>query len=271
MYSKGRVLEVERLGTVSSATNTRLEALVFLWCCTRTRFGRVMFSTVEEELEMNTLLEMCSGSKLVVNDGKYRGMRLLMPGDTKPIHTRVIVSAMHKLMRQKRSAELVYLLGCFYVAVWNDPGDPQVAQMKLKLTCVSNRFAVCVFEEGCMLLINERAQRAVVRFCVSFARFVCLLSACAPDFPLVFLHLQVTELITMEKVRIASNWPAVIKHILRIVSILHYAQRGRIISLVKSHALLRNPTFTSVCPLPTRPTLGRDVNSSAMDIIYGQV
>ena len=45
----------------------------------------------------------------------------------------------------------------------------------------------------------------------------------------------------MEKVRIVSNWPAVIKHILRIVSILHQAQRGRIISLVKSHALLRNP------------------------------
>jgi len=133
-----------------------------------------MFSPVEEKVEVDALLEMCTGAKLVVNDGKYRGMRLLMPGDTKPIHTRVIVSAMHKLMRQKRSAELVYLLGCFYVAVSNDPGDPQVAQMKSKLTCVSNRFAVCVFEEGCMLLINERAQRAVVRLCVPCARFVSL-------------------------------------------------------------------------------------------------
>ena len=121
---------------------------------------------------MDALLEMCSGSKLVVNDGKYRGMRLLMPSDTKPIHTRVIVSAMHKLMRQKRSAELVYLLGCFYVAVSKDPGDPQVAQMKSKITCVSNRFAVCVFEEGCMLLINERAQRTVVRLCMSYTRVV---------------------------------------------------------------------------------------------------
>ena len=121
---------------------------------------------------MDALLEMCSGSKLVVNDGKYRGMRLLMPSDTKPMHTRVVVSAMHKLMRQKRSAELVYLLGCFYVAVSNDPGDPQVAQMKSKITCVSNRFAVCVFEEGCMLLINEHAQRTVVRLCIVCTRFV---------------------------------------------------------------------------------------------------
>jgi len=52
--------------------------------------------------------------------------------------------------------------------------------------------------------------------------------------------MQVLELITMEKVRVVSNWPAVIKHVLRIASILHNAQRGRIISLVKSHALLRN-------------------------------
>jgi len=125
-------------------------------------------------VQLDALLEMCSGSKLVVNDGKYRGMRLLMPSDTKPIHTRVIVSAMHKLMRQKRSGELVYLLGCFYVAVSKDQGDPQVAQMKSKLTCVSNRFAVCVFEEGCMLLINERAQRTVVRLCRLCIRFcVC--------------------------------------------------------------------------------------------------
>ena len=50
----------------------------------------------------------------------------------------------------------------------------------------------------------------------------------------------------MEKVRIASNWPAVIKHMLRIVSILHHAQRGRIISLVKSHALLRNPCLNKL-------------------------
>jgi len=131
-----------------------------------------MFSPAEENVEMDALLEMCSGSKLVVNDGKYRGMRLLMPSDTKPMHTRVVVSAMHKLMRQKRSAELVYLLGCFYVAVSNDPGDPQVAQMKSKITCVSNRFAVCVFEEGCMLLINEHAQRTVVRLCIVCTRFV---------------------------------------------------------------------------------------------------
>jgi len=133
-----------------------------------------MFSSVDEKVEMDVLLEMCKGSTLVVNDGKYRGMRVLMPGDTKPIHTRVIVSAMHKLMRQKRSGELVYLLGCFFVAVWNDPGDPQVAQMKSKITAVCNRFAVCVFEEGCMLLINERAQRAVVRACV-MRRFLCIL------------------------------------------------------------------------------------------------
>jgi len=133
-----------------------------------------MFSPVDEKVEMDALLEMCKGSKLVVNDGKYRGMRLLMPGDTKPIHTRVIVSAMHKLMRQKRSGELVYLLGCFFVAVWNDPGDAQVAQMKSKITCVCNRFAVCVFEEGCMLLINERAQRAVVRVFVCVMCLFCI-------------------------------------------------------------------------------------------------
>ena len=121
-----------------------------------------MFSNEQDHKAVEKLVDMCHGCKLVVNEGKYRGMRLLMPGDTKPIHTRIIVSAMHKLMRQKRSGELIYLLGCFYVAVSEDPGNPQIAQMKSKLTCVTNRFAVCIFEEGCMLLINELAQRIVV-------------------------------------------------------------------------------------------------------------
>jgi len=123
-----------------------------------------MFSDEQDKKGVDELVAMCHGCKLVVNDGKYRGMRLLMPGDTKPIHTRIIVSAMHKLMRQKRSGELVYLLGCFYVAVSKDPGNPQISQMKSKLTCVSNRFAVCIFEEGCMLLINELAQGIVVLY-----------------------------------------------------------------------------------------------------------
>jgi len=196
-----------------------------------------MFSNEQDEKAMDELLDMCRGSKLVVNDGKYRGMRLLMPRDTKPIHTRVIVSAMHKLMRQKRSGELVYLLGCFFVAVSGDPGNPQVAQMKSKLTCVINWFAVCVFEEGCMLLINDFAQQTVVKF----LRFIALNSMHLAHFSDDLLTLQVRLLVSMERKRLGSNWTGVIKYMMRIVSILDKAQRGRIISLVKSQALLMNP------------------------------
>ena len=45
----------------------------------------------------------------------------------------------------------------------------------------------------------------------------------------------------MELARMRSDWIDVIKYMMRIVSILDQAQRGRIISLVKSHALLGNP------------------------------
>jgi len=47
----------------------------------------------------------------------------------------------------------------------------------------------------------------------------------------------------MERARMRSDWIAVIKYMMRIVSILDQAQRGRIISLVKSHALLGNPVY----------------------------
>ena len=67
----------------------------------------------------------------------------------------------------------------------------------------------------------------MVRLCVPCARFVSLWLRARLISPLFFFNLQVTELITMEKVRIASNWPAVIKHTLRIVSILHYFGRCR--------------------------------------------
>ena len=121
-----------------------------------------MFESAAENLHLEDLLKMCKPSILHVNDGKYMGMHLVMPGETKGIHTRIIVSAMHKLMRQKLSGELVYMLGCFYMAVSKDPGNPQAGPMKANMTSVSNRFAICIFEEGCMLLLDEPGQRTVV-------------------------------------------------------------------------------------------------------------
>jgi len=79
------------------------------------------------------------------------------------------------------------------------------------------------------------------------------------------MYLQVMELITMEKVRIASNWPAVIKYTLRIVSILHYAQRGRIISLVE--------TITNAPNIGSRRELiccGYNIRCSAVFRSWGQ-
>jgi len=48
----------------------------------------------------------------------------------------------------------------------------------------------------------------------------------------------------MQQARLASEWKKVIKYMLRIVSLVHLTKRGRIISLVKSHALLGNPCIS---------------------------
>jgi len=50
----------------------------------------------------------------------------------------------------------------------------------------------------------------------------------------------------LETCRQDSDWMCVTKYMLRVVSILDMCQRGRIISLVKSHALLGNACSTSM-------------------------
>jgi len=112
---------------------------------------------------LHLLLAMCADAELVVEDGKYYGMRLLMAGETEPIHPRTIVSATHKWMRQKRSKQLVFMFGCLYVAVSKDStGDPQKGPYKGHLTRIQNRMCIAVLEEGGFQFLHRCAQKRVV-------------------------------------------------------------------------------------------------------------
>jgi len=127
-------------------------------------------------IALNELLAMCAGAKLVVEDGKYYGMRLLMAGETEAIHPRTIVSATHKWMRQKQSKQLVFMFGCLYVAVSKDTtGNPHKGPYKGHLTRIQNRICITVLEEGGFQFLDHCAQKRVVSFISFFFRTMMLL------------------------------------------------------------------------------------------------
>ena len=114
-------------------------------------------------IALNALLAVCADSVLVVEDGKYYGMRLLMSGQTEAIHPRIIVSATHKWMRQKQTKQLIFMFGCLYVAVSKDAnGDPHKGPFKGHLTRIQNRICIAVMEEGGFQFLDHRAQQRVV-------------------------------------------------------------------------------------------------------------
>jgi len=113
-------------------------------------------------MALDLLLVQCESATLVVQDGKYYGMRLLMPGQTEPIHPRIIVSATHKWMRQKKSAQLVFMLGCFYSAVSKDSDNASRGSFMGHVTRIQNRFAITILEEGGMQFLDKTAQQQVV-------------------------------------------------------------------------------------------------------------
>lgn len=127
---------------------------------------------------LNALLAMCADAVLVVDDGKYYGMRLMMPEQTEAIHPRVIVSATHKWMRQKQSKQLVFMFGCLYTAVSKDTaGDPQTGPFKGHLTRIQNRICIAVMEEGGFQFLDRHTQQQVVS-CDSLASAHCNTARC---------------------------------------------------------------------------------------------
>ena len=107
---------------------------------------------------LDALVVQRAGATLFVQDGKYYGMRLLMPGQTEPIHARIIVSATHKWMRQKKSAQLVFMLGCFDTAVWKDLDNASQGRFMGHVTRIQNRVAIVILEEGGMKFLDKTAQ-----------------------------------------------------------------------------------------------------------------
>jgi hypothetical protein len=122
-----------------------------------------MDSASRSTIALNELLTLCADAVLVVDGDKYYGMRLLMSGQTEAIHPRIIVSATHKWMRQKQTKQLIFMLGCFYVAVSKDTnGDPHKGPFKGHITRIQNRICIAVMEEGGFQFLDHRAQQSVV-------------------------------------------------------------------------------------------------------------
>jgi hypothetical protein len=115
--------------------------------------------------KLNEVYEQCSQAKFVVDDEKYYSLRLCMHGDQAPFCKKIIISGMHKLMRQNESGKLMYLLGCFFTAVSKDTGNPQAGSFKSVISRVIGRFATVVAEEGVFILMDEQAQRKMVSCC----------------------------------------------------------------------------------------------------------
>jgi len=116
----------------------------------------------------------CSDAVIECKDNKYYRMRLLMPGvvpivgKSPSMSVSFVVSAIHKLMRRKKSGELLFVLGSFFVAVSKDSGNAQAKSFKANITKVVNRFAVAVIEDGPFLLMSDPGRVELVRFACVF-------------------------------------------------------------------------------------------------------
>ena len=220
------------------------------------------FMAWSEEQEFERVALACGDAAIETKDNKYYRMRLVMPGvvpivgKSASMSVSFVVSAIHKLMRRKKSGELLFILGSFFMAVSKDDGDPQAKHFKANITKVVNRFAVAIVEDGPLLLLTDLGRVAVVRHtCV--LRLTYNATGVLPLFGMHLLssdggvNVQVKGLVNLEECRCASDWAGVIKQIIRVMCICEVAQRGRIISLVKCHAILGNEccgeTEESVC------------------------
>ena len=132
-----------------------------------------------EQEEFERVWRACSGAAIECKDDKYYRMRLLMPGvvpvvgKSPSMSVSFVVSAIHKLMRRKKSGELLFVLGSFFVAVSKSSGDPQAKSFKANITKVVNRFAVAVVEDGPLLLLADPGRVELVRVASVFSLCWC--------------------------------------------------------------------------------------------------
>ena len=120
---------------------------------------------VQTKAALTALLKICSTAMLVVEDDKFYIMQLQMPGADKRISVQIIISALHKWTRLKKSAEIIFMVGCFFTGVSRSSGDPQAGAFKGKITQVLNRLAIAAVEDGPFLVMDTDGQNAVVYFC----------------------------------------------------------------------------------------------------------
>ena len=114
--------------------------------------------------------KQCSEARFIIEDGKYYSLTLCMHGGQAPFCKKIIISGMHKLMRQHESGKLMYLLGCFFTAVAKDKGNPQAGSFMSVISRVVGRLGTIVAEEGVFILMDEQAQMKMVSYC-----FDCLI------------------------------------------------------------------------------------------------
>ena len=133
--------------------------------------GRISMSKLEE------VYKQCSEARFVVEDDKYYSLTLCMHDGQAPFCKKIIISGMHKLMRQHESGKLMYLLGCFFTAVAKDKGNPQTGSFMSVISRVIGRLGTIVAEEGVFILMDEQAQQKMVSFAITylFVFFYCIL------------------------------------------------------------------------------------------------
>jgi len=114
--------------------------------------------------KLEDVYKQCSEARFVVEDGKYYSLTLCMHPTSRqaPFCKKIIISGMHKLMRQQESGKLMYLLGCFFTAVATDKGDPQAGSFMSVISRVIGRLGTIVAEEGVFILMDEQAQHKMV-------------------------------------------------------------------------------------------------------------
>ena len=136
-----------------------------------------MSNEVPMSQSLQDIMEECSDAVFVIPNGDaYLQLTLLMEGDNNsiqsihgenPINKGIIISALHKLMRKNESSYLMYLLGCFFVAVSKHKKEnPQEGSYKGVISRIIGRFAIIIFEEGPFLLMDNEAQKKLVNFYV---------------------------------------------------------------------------------------------------------
>jgi hypothetical protein len=117
----------------------------------------------------------------------------------------VYVSALHKLHRRDRGAELAYLVRAFFEAVAAEP-TPLPSTLAGNVTNQINRFAIALFEEGTFLHLDATLRRVVVD---------CLLE--------------------VQRRRQAGDWAGCARQQRRVLRVIDGVSRGRLCSVAMRH------------------------------------